>query len=645
MAAALLPGTLLAQAVVEEVHVTGVPINQSPDELAQSVTILREETLDRVRNTNLGETLAGQLGISASYFGAGASRPIIRGLAGPRVRTLEDGIDSMDVSTVSDDHAVSIDPLIAEQIEIFRGPTTLLYGSGAVGGVVNTVTNRIPEFPAEKALQGAFELRGDTVADDRTAAVALDGGARSFAWHFDGLSRDSSDYEIPRDPSIGEARDHVANSDLEVESFAAGASWVGADGFFGVAVSNFDSNYGLPGHHAEEEPPVRIDLGQTRVDLKGGWAGFEGGLQAINLRIGINDYEHVELEGHEVGTRFENDAYEARLELMHSPWGRWNGAVGLQFAEREFAAIGEEAFVPPVDTRTLGLFMIEQRELERWQLSLGARLEVLEHEPSSAQPVFDDTAASVSVAAIRELGRGYALAFNLAQSERLPVAEELYSNGPHLSTGNVEMGDASIGAETSRHLDIGLRKTEGDLTWTITAFVTDYDDFIYLRDTGLEDPVHALPIFRFAQQDAELRGLEAEVFTPLTEVGVGELDLRVFADFVEGELDSGMDLPRMPPRRLGARLQYHDERLIVGLEASYYDDQDKIAAFETPTEGYTMVSADLNWSLGRESAAQFEVFVRATNLLDELARRHTSFLKDTLPLPGRNYSAGFRARF
>jgi iron complex outermembrane recepter protein len=635
-----------AQAPVDEVVVTGVPHDAAPGELAQSVSVLRDDTLNRVRAGNLGETLASQLGVSSSYFGAGASRPIIRGLAGARVRTLEDGIDSMDASTVSDDHAVSVEPLVADQIEIFRGPTTLLYGSGAVGGVINTVTTRIPEAAPEGGFAGGFELRGDSVANDVAGAVRLDGGGAGFAWHFDGQRRDSDDYDIPgfarREPELTDIPGTLPNSAVESDAASLGASWLTERGFLGVAVNTFATLYGIPG---EEEEPVRIDLEQQRVDVRGGWMGLAGAISSVEMRIGVTDYEHVELEGEEIGTRFTNDAHEARVELVHAPVGRWTGAFGLQLSDREFAAIGAEAFVPPVDTTAYGVFLVEQLDLDVWQLSFGGRLEVQEQRPSSDLPDVDDHATSASFAAVRDLGDGYSLALNLALSERLPVAEELYSNGPHLATGVIQVGDPALAGETSRHVDVGVRKHEGDLTWSVTAFATSYDDFIYLDDSGAIDPVEDLPIFAFRARDADFVGLEAEVFTPIAAVAGGEIDMRLFADYVRGELAAAGDLPRMPPWRYGARFQYHDDRLLTGIEATKYGDQNDIAAFETPTDGYTMVNADFRWRVATARGTQVELFVNGTNLADSEARKHTSFVKDFAPLPGRNYAVGIRSKF
>lgn len=654
MAASVVVRPAGAQHALEEVVVTASARDQAAADIAQSVTVLRADALDRVRAGSIGETLEGQLGLSASYFGIAASRPIIRGLAGARVRTMEDGIESMDLATVSADHAVSIEPLVARQIEVFRGPTTLLYGSGAVGGVVNTVTNRIPAGAPEGGFAGALELRADTVADERTGAVALDGGREAFAWHVDAATRGTGDYEIPG--FAGAAHDDaaapeqgragaVANSDLELTSYALGGALHGGRGSFGAAVSGFEMQYGVPGHeHADADERVRIDLEQTRLDLSAGWSGG-GVIEAAQLRIGVNDYAHIELESGRPGTRFENDQYEARLELLPRPHGRWSGTFGVQLGERELSALGAEAFVPPVDSASFGIFALEQAELERWSVSFGARVETQSHDPSADETSVDGTAASFSAAAVRDLGRDRSITVNLASAERLPAAEELYARGPHLASGAVEIGEPTLRAETSRHLDLGIRRETQDLRWAVTAFATEYADFIFLRDTGAIDAQEELPIFVFAQRDAEFRGVEAEIFGPVASVGAGELDVRLFADYVEAELEGGENVPRIPPMRYGVRLQYHAQMLAAGIEATHYTDQTDTAPFEEPTAGYTLVGADLQWNVSLGGGVDAVLFVRGANLLDENARRHASLIKQIAPLPGRNVTLGIRALF
>jgi iron complex outermembrane receptor protein len=648
-------------AEIDEVIVTGMPRDRARGELAQSITVVGGDELERIRASNLGETLANQLGVSSSHFGAGASRPIIRGLAGARVQMLEDGIDTMDAATISDDHAVTVEPLAADQIEIFRGPTTLLYGSGAIGGVVNTVTTRIPARAPEDGFEGAVEVRGDSAADARGAALRLDGGAEQFAWHLDAGRRDSEDYEIPgfahADADVaeaGEAFGILPNSAAESDSMAFGGSWLGDDGFLGVSFNAYDTLYGIPGHDHEEEgalPPVqepeavRIDLEQRRVDLRGGFENLSGIIEGVNVRFGVNDYEHVELEGEEAGTQFTNDAQELRVELLHRAAGNWRGAFGMQLGGREFAAIGDEAFVPPVETETLGLFVVEDVDLPAWDLSLGARVESVEHTPSNGLPVFDDQATSFSLGGVRSFGGGYSFVATLAVAERLPVTEELYSDGPHLATGTVQIGDATLRAETAQHLDFGLRGRHERLDWSVTTFYTQYDDFIYLADTATVDAAADLPIFVFTQADADFAGVEAEVFVRLLEEGTNAVDLRLFADYVRGELASGEPLPRLPPLRYGARFEYHNERLLVGLEATRYDDQDDVAPFEIETPGYMLMNADFRWRLTGAMGREIELFANASNLGDDEARKHTSFVKDVAPLPGRNYALGLRSRF
>ena len=403
----------------------------------------------------------------------------------------------------------------------------------------------------------------------------------------------------------------------------------------------------MPRYPVPADPEiVRIDVDQSRVDLKGSWTQATGAaIEAINLRLGINDYEHVELEAGVVGTRFTNDAHEGRIEFLHAPWGRWSGAFGVQFGEREFAAIGDEAFVPPVDSTNYGVFLIEELQLEDWRFSLGTRVEEQAHRPSGDAREFNDTAASFSAAGIRDFGNSYAFILNFASAERSPVAEELFAFGPHLASGTIEIGDANLRSETANHFDIGFRKTAGERTWTVTGFVTRYDNFIFLRGSGVVDPVENLPVFSFAQQDAELTGIETEFFSPLGNVGSGELDLRLFADRVDATLADGEHLPRIPPLRYGARLEYHDERLLAGFEATQYQTQDDLAPFEERTPGYTMVNADMSWQLPSHGEFAFSVLARATNLLDEDARRHSSLVKAFAPLPGRNLSLAFRALF
>lgn len=657
-----------------EVVVTASATDQTLAEITQGVTVLAGDELQRAVRNTIGETLALQPGVTASYFGPGSSRPIIRGLGGARVRVMEDGISTLDVSTVSVDHAVGIEPLLVDRVEVLRGPATLAYGSGAVGGVVNTTTSRLPRSLPEKRLEGRFELSGDSVADERTAAFGVNASTGKFVWHLDGVLRETEDYAIPGAAEVDEPDDGpeagiLENSDLKSDAFGGGVSWIGDRGFIGVSISSFDTNYGVPGEHAhahghegeeedhdghegehehgedeeeEEEETIRIDLQQVRYDLRAGWTREGRVIDSILFRAAYNDYEHVELEGAEIGTQFENDAFEGRVEISHQPFGAWEGVFGLQFDQREFSAIGDEAFVPPVDSATLGAFMVEEGTFGRWQTTVGGRIETQAQDPSNG-PRVEDNAYSVSGGLTRFVGDRDSFVLNLSLSQRLPSSEELFSDGPHLATQTFEIGDAALGVETSQHAEIGWRRYSERFTVNVAAFYTRFEDYIYLSPTGgMED---GLPVFQWTQADAEFTGLEAEATAKLARLGRGEVDFRVFGDVVSGELTDGGNLPRISPARIGARLEYHDDRLSGGVDTTFVLQQDQIAAFETATDGYTMLNADVSWTVDIGDSVNVDLFVRASNLLDEEARRHVSFVKDFAPLPGRNVSFGLRGRF
>lgn len=669
VAAVAAPAVACAQPDIEEVRVIGTPHDLSPAQMAQSITVLAGDRLVRSRSNTIGETLAEELGMSSTSFGSGASRPVIRGLAGARVKVMEDGVDSLDASSVSVDHAVGVDPIAAQQIEIFRGPTTLLYGSGAVGGVVNTVTNRIPSALPEDGFEAALEIRADSVARERTGAAAIDAGSDRFAWHVDASRRTADDYRIPgvaergedpRDPETEAGR--MPNSDYETGSAAFGAAWLGERHGIGLSLRTFASDYGVPHHHHAEEHDdhddhddadhehepgtadaerVRIDLDATRLDLRADWLGLAR-FPGIELRLGVSDYEHLELENGEAATRFTNDAYEGRLEIEHAPIGEWTGAFGAQIGARTLAAVGHEAFLPEVDSRNAGAFVLEHRDFGSWRASLGARLESVRHEPVD-RSAYSSSASSLSAAVIRRLPSDVSFAVNAALAERVPAAEELYSNGPHLASSTFEVGDPTLEVEASRHVDVGARRTDGRITWAVTAFRTEYDDFIYLAATGGEDEASGLPVFQHVQRNAELVGFEAELFAKVAEIGPGELDVRVHGDFVRARLAGGERLPRIPARRQGIRVQYHAERVVAGVEAVHHFDQHRVAPFETPSDAYTLLGFDVALKLGPEG--RLDLLVKGSNLLDEEARRHTSIVKDLAPLPGRNFTVGLRATF
>ncbi|MBD8525710.1 TonB-dependent receptor domain-containing protein [Pseudomarimonas arenosa] len=657
---------------LDAVVVTATPLKQTAEELTRPVSVLAGPELDDRRGATLGDTVSSIPGVHSADFGPGVGRPVIRGLDGARVQTLSSGLSSLDASTVSADHAVAIEPFLAEQIEVLKGPSTLLYGSGAIGGAVNVVDGRIAEYGMsdEQPPRGRFELRGDTAADQRNAMFKVQAGNEGFVLSADGLHRETDDLEIPGFAESaallaeeGETPDAdefglLPNSSTRTSAGGLGASWIGERGFIGIAFSGLDTLYGIPGHaheHEEEEDEeegeghnhdegesVRIDMEQRRYEAKGALLQPFGGHDSISLRVARTDYQHVELEGEEIGTRFDNQGTEARLEAVHAETAGWRGAWGLQYGRRDFKAVGEEAFVPPSLSRDLGLFLIEQRKLNQdLALELGLRVDDAEIDPDNAASA-DFTSISGSASLRWGISDDFHLSAGLDHAERAPTAEELFSDGPHIATQSYEVGDPELDTETANRLEFGAHWHSERTSVKAALYTTRFDRFIYLADTGLEED--ELPLRPWRQGDAKFNGFELEVEQNLGEWQHGRWDLRFSADAVRARLDSGEDLPRIPAARFAAQLRWEKDGWRARLGAVRYSDQDRVASFERPSDGYTLLDAHLAYHFDYNDVG-WELFLDGKNLSDREARPHTSFLKDLAPLPGRNIQFGVRALF
>jgi iron complex outermembrane recepter protein len=658
----------------EEILVTASPDARSQDEIAQPTSVLSGEELMLEMQPTLGETLSQQPGVTSTFFGPGASRPVIRGLGGDRIRVLEGGLGTGDASTTSPDHAVSVDPLAAEQIEVLRGPATLLYGSSAVGGVVNVIDNRVPDHMPGEPISGTVELRGGTVSDERGGGASFDGAlGRRFAWHADFVKRETDDYEIPgfaesaalraEEGEEGEeheqARGTAENSATDTEAGAVGLSWIGNDAFLGVAIRQHESLYGIPGGHAhhegeegeeeeeEEEERIRVDLEQQRWDLRGGLTRPFGIFRGANVRFGKTDYEHRELEGEETGTIFLNDSWEGRIELLQRSFGPVSGSIGVQAQSRDFEAIGEEAFVPPTQTDSWAVFTFQEIVRGPWRLQLGGRYERQDVAADAADLIVNDRSfdgLSGSAGLVWQPERDdYSIGLSLARSTKLPNAEELFSNGPHLATSAFEIGNPDLEEETSLGLDLTFRKTSGPLTGEINLFVNRFDDFIFESFTDEEED--GLTVFRYVQQDAEFRGAELSGVYELFHDEPYHVDVEFGTDFVRAELrETGDPLPRIPSQRYHLGFHYRGEKIQGRIEGQHVEEQDRVATFERPTDGYTLLNASIGYRFFT-STMVYDVLLRGTNLTDEEARNHVSFLKDLVPLPGRDLSLAVRLTF
>ena len=670
LAAALCLGSGLASAAggtpesnhkLEEVIVSASPIHGSHSDNARPIAVLSGDELRNQASATLADTLQGQTGVSNASFGPGVGNPVIRGQSGNRVKLMQDNLDTLDASGTSADHANTTEPLLADQIEILRGPATLRFGSGAIGGVVNVLDNRIPA--QAQSFSGAIESRYSSHNDGTASVLRLDGGGdvsgQTLAWHLDGMRRDSNDSEIP-----GYANPHdpdhssygvLENSSSDASAFTAGGSWIGERGFIGLAVNRLDNDYGIPaGAHDhqdgssvtadEEEAPVRIVVDQTRYDLKGEYATPDQWLHNWRLRLGHNRYQHREMEGADVGTLFSNDAWEGRLEALHGSEEQWQGAFGLQFNERDYGARGDEAFIPANSRiRSQGLFWIGERHWQHQWIELGLR-----HEQQSIDP--DDQNAEHHRA--NSFSGGYHFSLNdihdfslqLSRAQRAPGLEELFADGAHVASQTYDLGNRQLQVETSHNIDAGYewQPTDASLLqhFKLNLFYNRIDDFIYQANSGLTDVASTFTIYQYRQEDAHFRGLETEVLLQLGDYW----QLRLFGDAVRARLQDSGDVPRLPPYRLGAQLRFESAWFFGDLQLIQAQPQKHPGVDEETTDGYQRLDASLNWPLplGQQAAL---LFVRGSNLLDEDIRHSSSQLREVAPEPGRSLTAGIRISF
>lgn len=641
--------------------VTGSPIAKTVGDMVVGVSSVEGAELARKSAESLGDALRDEPGVSSTFFGAGASRPIIRGQGGDRIRILDNGIGVVDASGASPDHATAVTPAMAQKIEIVRGTGLLRYGSSAAGGVINVIDGRLPTEVPEDGLEGAVRVGASTVDDGQEAAGGVTAslgalGGVDIVGHLSATWRDADDYDIPgfaesaqlramQSPSVANSgpRDTLINSYAETKSLSGGIGFIGERGFLAIGAKDAGSTYGIPGGE-EAEDGVFIDLDQTRYDLNG-QLRFDGPFEALNLYAGTANYKHVEFEGPgEPGTRFTNEGWEARIELVQAPRGNWRAAYGLQTRDNEFAAIGDEAFVPPTDTSQWGIYTFQEYDVANWTLEGAIRFEQTDQKNATDGVNRSFDGVSVSIGGITEFGDGFSFGTTLSRTERAPTTAELFANGPHLATGQFERGNLALDEEVGTGIETTLRWDGADGHIAANVFYTDYDGYIYERETGeIED---GLPVFEFTPNDATFRGIELESEYALGTVGRFDVRTDLAADFVRAKLDiSGNDnLPRIPSVSVTAGLDGETDHVTLRGEVEYAAKQDDVAQFELPTDSYTLVNLYATWRpYGVDSPIEFDAGLH--NAFDEEAREHTSFLKELVPLPGRNLRISARYQF
>ena len=630
------------------VPVTGNPLGVSSDEMVVPISILNGRELSLKRESTLGDTLNGIPGVSATGFGPNSSRPVIRGLDAERVRIMQNGIGILDASSLSFDHAVSLDPLVIEQIEVIRGPAALLYGGSAVGGVVNAIDHRIPTEKLEGVTGRAEASAGGADSQNNLAGV-IDIGNGKIAVHADAYTRKTSDLDIPgfavssrKNRADGTARDNrgrLVNSNASGEGGALGASLTFDDGYAGISYSGFRNNYGTVA-----EPNVRADMQSDRWDFASEVRELGSVIERVKLKLAHTDYQHQELENGEVGTTFKNRGLEGSFEAGHASIGNLKGVAGFQFQNSNFEALGDEAFVPSVNTQSKALYVYEELPLGQLKLSLGGRIE---HVTLDAAAFKDDAAknnsfnpASYALGGLYTFNSNWSLATNLSHNERAPSYFELYANGAHLATGQYEIGNSNFDKERSNGIDAQIRWKDGKNSFNFGTYYTRFSSFLGLLNTGDTDADSGLPVAQFSSFAATFKGLEADGRFNIADY----LDLTLRGDYVRAtNRDSSDPMPRITPFRLGAGLHYQKSSFGARVDLLHAFGQDRTAANELSTDGYTNLSALVTYKLPTKLG--LEVYAKANNLLDQEIREHASFLKDISPQGGRAVLIGLRADF
>jgi len=667
---------------LDNIVVTATPFSSSQADLAQAATVLTGLALQERQQATLGETLAQEPGMSSSYFGPGASRPIIRGLSGDRVKLLQNGSATLDASTASPDHAVSIEPFLVKRIEVVRGPASLLYGSSAVGGVVNVISHRIEEDLPQKAVSGETLLQYNSASEEWTRGALADTTLLrredlALVLHLDGYKRDAGDLRIPGtalrasgDPATDAAlvRDTLPNSSLHGEGGAVGLSLVGKSGHLGLAYSGYNTNYGVPDASLESTNSdasaggVRIDLHQRRLDLQGAVTGEWGPFRTLRLKYGHADYTHRELEADgSVGTRFVNRGDDTRLELTHTGLeGKLDGAFGAQLGNSRFEVSGDEAFLPPTDTRNIAGFAFEDYHLGRLHLQAGARAENQRITLLDGGQDRSDPLLSASLAAIAELPGNHSAGLTLSRSTRAPNAQELFADGPHAGTQSYEIGDRSLRREGVTHLEASLRRKKGFVTGELRVFGDFFSHYLYDQATGeiavlqgdrwniepagsTHPGEESLAVYRYRESRARFLGAEVDTLWHLHESERHSLDLRLAADSVRAQGED-QDLPRIPSARTTVGLEWRTGAWILGADWQHGFAQNRVAPGESRDGSYEQLGAKASCCFSA-FGHDLDVFLRGGNLLNREIRPHTSYLKDLAPLPARSLTAGLTLHF
>ncbi|AVH49385.1 MULTISPECIES: zinc piracy TonB-dependent receptor ZnuD [Acinetobacter] len=678
---------------LETIQLQAHPLVQTAADFAVADHVIDQKTLAE-RSTTIGDAMADELGVYSNQYGSGSSRPVIRGQDGPRVKVLQHASETADVSTLSPDHAITVDPILAKQVEIIRGPSTLLYGAGTVGGLVNVTDQKIPTQMPNNGLEGQVGLRYNTGSDEKLVSAGVTAAlSDQFALRIEGSKRKANDYITPNywvehhhtevhvEPD-GSTHTHeheelvkerrVGNTFAEGQTVNIGGSWIHDRGFVGVSYSNRQDKYGLPGHsheyhgcvlhddhfhgcptpnsnaveeHAHSGPWV--DLESHRYDLRTELDQPFAGFDKLRAHASFTDYEHDELEENKVISNFRSKGYDARLELVHQPVAGWEGVFGTQYSQQKIDLTGQveqhgdhsHETVPMPDTKTqkYSLFGLEHKQFGDVHVELGARVEHQKIDVDAELKDYSDTGVSASAAANWQFAPNYKLSLTGSHQQRLPLAQELYANGIHFATNTYERGNANLDVEKSNNLELGLHYEADKLDYSLHVYHNWFDNYIYGATT---DHKETFRLIDYQQDKAKFYGTEAKLGYQISP----DYKLSVFGDYVRGEIDN-QNAPRVPAGRLGTKVDANFADGWSGM-AEYYRvfKQDKVAYLEQETAGYNMVNVGVAYAGNYANKQDYRVYFKANNLLDDEVYSHASFLSN-IPQVGRNFTVGVEFGF
>jgi iron complex outermembrane recepter protein len=686
---AMLPFTVPAFANnnIEEIIISASAHQKSAQKVAGSFNVIAGDELQRDAAATLGDTLQNQVGIASSSFGPGVGIPMIRGLGGKRIEILQNSSSVGDASDISPDHAIATEALLAERIEILRGPATLRFGPGAIGGVVNVIDNRI-HLSAFEGIEGALESRYSSGNDGVATVARFDAGNGPLNLHLDGVSRDSNDVKIPGLADLDDSdssNGFIANSDARADSLSAGASWVQGNSVMGFSVSHLDNNYGLPpashGAHSEDSDVghddivVRIDMQQTSYQGKLLLSNLGDFFDRLNVDVSYTDYQHKEQEfdldtgDRAISSTIEAQSRELHAELTHLERAGWFGTMGLQVSSRDFGSSGEESFIPASTTSRQGLYWLEETAIADNNLEVGIRFDRQKIEMADQSLSLDHDSVNIGASWIAPLSEHHRLSLTLAHSERAPAAEELLTLGTHVATNSYEIGNTRLSGESSNSIELTW-VYEGDeeslLTFRGSVYHNQFSNFIFQQDTGLslshdledmgfeglqacssaladfsnslDEYTDAITCYLFEQRDATFSGIELESSYQLSDSQSIELQ----ADLVRGQFTAGSnrDIPRLPPAKIRASYVVESDHWRAALNITRAAAQNNAGENQMSTLGYTRLDASLSYN-----QPNWSIFIQGQNLTDRDIRNATSFLREIAPEAGRNLTIGLRYQF